>query len=532
MNIILIDTSYIFHRVVATKTWSSKANKTFNNETIYDNFISSITKLSKKFKVNIEDMILCRDSRSDWRKKLYPKYKEKRKYSDYGPYIKDLYKKIEKMFKIVVRIKDAEADDIIAILTFYYLNLDFKNKVYIISNDKDFYQLKSDRVFLVNNSLKIVDIKDFNLEDKIIKGDNSDNIKKLKKNYTKTEYLLNKQLIDLSYVPRYIQDEIFKTGHFIVDNNTKPLSIQLGFACINTELREQDIFCSRTTRLKTVLDKGVDYVKDLIVKNIRDLRTHVEWNYKHGIRLMRISSELFPHYSNPKSLPYTLDFVKKDLKEIGYLARMYKQRLTFHPGQYNVLSTNREEVFISTKNELKMHADILDLLEMDQDSIIVIHGGGIYGDKEAATKRFIDNFNRLDENVKRRLVIENCESCYNIIDVLYISSVINIPVIFDIHHFSCYNINNPDNNIKEIEYYIPYILETWNKRNIKPKFHISEQKPNGRIGSHSDYVECIPKYLLEIPEIYGMDIDIMIEAKAKQDSVLYLYNKYPILSPF
>jgi UV DNA damage endonuclease len=246
---------------------------------------------------------------------------------------------------------------------------------------------------------------------------------------------------------------------------------------------------------------------------------------------MRISSDLAPHYSNPKAPKYTLDFIKKDLREIGRLARLYKQRLTFHPGQFNVLSTEKEQVFINTKNELKMHADILDAMGMDQNSVIIIHGGGIYGDKESAIIRFITNFNRLDENTKRRLVIENCESCYNIEDVLYISNIINVPVIFDTHHYSCYNLNKK-NNIKEANYYIPHILETWKKRNIKPKFHISEQRPNSRVGSHSDYVECIPEYLLEIPEKYGINIDIMIEAKMKEKSVFHLYENYPQLSPY
>ena len=55
-NIILIDTSYIFHRVTATHTWSKKSGKEFNNDTIYNNFISSITKLSKNKKKNSKDI--------------------------------------------------------------------------------------------------------------------------------------------------------------------------------------------------------------------------------------------------------------------------------------------------------------------------------------------------------------------------------------------------------------------------------------------------------------------------------------------
>ena len=51
------------------------------------------------------------------------------------------------------------------------------------------------------------------------------------------------------------------------------------------------------------------------------------------------------------------------------------------------------------------------------------------------------------------------------------------------------------------EYYIPFILQTWKNKGIKPKFHVSEQG-SGRTGHHSDFIEKIPNYLLEIPKKY------------------------------
>ena len=85
-----------------------------------------------------------------------------------------------------------------------------------------------------------------------------------------------------------------------------------------------------------------------------------------------------------------------------------------------------------------------------------------------------------------------------------------------------------DEKFKEPEYYIPKILETWKNRNIKPKFHVSEQG-EGKIGHHSDYIEVIPEYLLEIPEKYFIEIDIMIEAKMKEQAIFKLYKKYTFL---
>ena len=72
-------------------------------------------------------------------------------------------------------------------------------------------------------------------------------------------------------------------------------------------------------------------------------------------------------------------------------------------------------------------------------------------------------------------------------------------------------------------------MKTWEKRNIKPKFHVSEQG-SGRIGHHSDYVNEIPEYLLHIPYNYGNEIDIMIESKKKELAIFKIYEKYPELN--
>ena len=138
MNIVLLDTSYIFKKVCSTEVWCKHAEKEYNDDTIYNNFISSLNKLSKKLKVEPKDMILCRDSKTIWRKEYYIEYKEKRGYSGYGPHIKELYRRIEKLFDISLRIEGAEGDDIISILTFYFLQKK-DNHIYIVSDDKDFF---------------------------------------------------------------------------------------------------------------------------------------------------------------------------------------------------------------------------------------------------------------------------------------------------------------------------------------------------------------------------------------------------------
>lgn len=308
-------------------------------------------------------------------------------------------------------------------------------------------------------------------------------------------------------------------------------NIQLGLCCLNIQLRENKptVFSSRRVTLKTLEDKGIDNLKNKIINNLKDVLTMMEWNENNGIKVFRLSSELFPHYSNSKAQDYTLDFAIDLLKQIGNKSKLLNQRLTFHPGQYNCLGSPNNDVIQHTICDLNYHATVLDYMELDQNSVMVIHGGGIYKNKEETINRWCDNYNKLPDNIKKRLVLENCEKIFSIIDCLNVHNKIGIPIVFDTHHFSCYKKLHPNEEFNEPDYYIPLILNTWKSKNIKPKFHISEQG-SGRIGHHSDYIETIPQYLLDIPEKFNIDIDIMIEAKMKEKAIFKLYEKYPYLN--
>ena len=309
------------------------------------------------------------------------------------------------------------------------------------------------------------------------------------------------------------------------------LSVQLGLCCLNLTMREEkpSVFSSRSIILKTYNEKGFEFLKEKIIQNLKDTLKLIEWNENNGIKVFRLSSELFPHKSNPKAESYDFDFAKDLLKEIGILAKKYNQRLTFHPGQYNVIASPNFEVFENTKLDLDYHASVLDLMELDQNSIMVIHGGGVFKDKEKTKTRWCERYEMLPENIKRRLVLENCEKNFSIQDCLDISDKVNVPIVFDTHHFECYKLLHPDEIFQDPEYYIPFILKTFERKNIKPKFHVSEQG-SGKTGHHSDYIENIPNYLLDIPKKYGVNIDIMIEAKMKELAIFKLYEKYPFLN--
>ena len=314
--------------------------------------------------------------------------------------------------------------------------------------------------------------------------------------------------------------------------------VDLGLCCINSVLRAEkpSIFPNRTCRLATAQKNGVEYVKELALQNVKDVLILLDWNKENGIRSYRLSSDMFPHINNPKfetgyekrHMKYSLGFARPTLREIGKKAREYGIRLSFHPGHFNQIASKSTDVFKSTVIDLYVHSVILSMIEdgvdMGENSgILCVHGGGVYGDKKTTMERWIERFAQLPKGVRRRICLENCEKCYSSEDCLELAEKLNIPHIFDIHHYNCYDILHKDETQKPIDELLPRIFATWHNRNLKPYFHISEQG-SGKTGHHSDYVNELPDYILNTK--YPLTIDI--EAKAKEQAVLLLAKKYDL----
>lgn len=310
---------------------------------------------------------------------------------------------------------------------------------------------------------------------------------------------------------------------YIIALNVYFTMLRLGLCCINTVLRKQNVFCSRTmTRANFTMEKA----KAAALANIADAETMMRWNNANGIHVFRLSSDIFPHATDMETEPYDFSFAVPALQRLGDVARECKQRITMHPGQYNQVGAKSADVFDKTVRDLEHHAFILDTMGMDESSILCIHGGGIYGDKESTMRRWIDQFSDLPASVKKRIAIENCERAYSTEDCLELALVCKIPMIFDTHHDACYRSLHKDYTPEDVIDQLPYIIDTW--RDVTPLLHISEQRPNARIGAHSDYIETIPDYIIETLQ-NGTSLDMEVEAKMKEQAIFKLYQSYPSL---
>jgi UV DNA damage endonuclease len=288
-----------------------------------------------------------------------------------------------------------------------------------------------------------------------------------------------------------------------------------GYACINLTLAERKVQVNRSMMKRSYLEKGLGRASELALANIIDLEKIMDWNIEHGLLLYRMSSDMFPWMSEYEihDLP-DFDRIGKILQRCGDKAASAGLRLTYHPGPFNVLASNNAGVVERTIKELRQHGEIMDLLGRPRSSFakINIHVGASYGDKKTAMERFAENFQRLPDAARSRLTIENDDKAnmFSVHDLLWLHEQVGIPIVFDyFHHTFC------TGGLDEPEALIA-ALSTWPK-GIVPIVHFSSPKrledATAAATAHADMIHSSL-------DTYGYDVDVMLEAKAKELAVL------------
>ena len=300
--------------------------------------------------------------------------------------------------------------------------------------------------------------------------------------------------------------------------------MNLGYACINMTLGEQKprITTNRSMIKKTFKEKGLEYAGELALQNVRDLFTILQWNNRKGIKLFRVSSDIFPWASeyDIESSPYYKRILMV-LQACGNYAKQNGIRVNAHPGPFNVLVSPRENVVKNTITDLEIHGKIFDMMGLEKSPYnnLNIHCNGVYGDKQSAMDRFCKNFKRLSESVRTRLTVENDDkgTMYSVKDLMYIHERIGIPIVFDYHHHQFCTGDLSEQEALELA------MTSW-PEGITPEVHYSESKAlheeNSKLKpqAHSDYIK-------ELPNLYGNVVDVMVEAKAKELAILPFINK-------
>ncbi|SFF03687.1 UV DNA damage repair endonuclease UvsE [Trichococcus pasteurii] len=289
--------------------------------------------------------------------------------------------------------------------------------------------------------------------------------------------------------------------------------MSIGYACLNIG--------TPNTNIRSVMQRNAtpEKLTEVTAHNLEALEKMVDYNIANDISLYRISSDLIPFGSSPVNTLDWPEIHKEDFERIGAKIRNSGMRVSLHPGQYTVLNSPTEDVVERAIINLVYHDKILAVLGSDTTNKIVLHVGGIYGDKEAALNRFAENFQSLPEAVQNRLIIENDDRLYNIEDVLGLADRLHIPAVYDnLHHA----INPPPSGGSD-PYWIAEAKKTWKEVDGNQKIHYSQQAAGKRPGAHTDTIQ-LETFLKFYDQLTDPTIDIMLEVKDKNLSAIKCQN--------
>ncbi len=301
-----------------------------------------------------------------------------------------------------------------------------------------------------------------------------------------------------------------------MSGRAKAAKLRLGLCC---QFAEEAIkFRTTTATAMLRLDKKARLARlaELCRANADALLASLQFCADHGIGAFRINSQILPVKTHPtagydaRNLPGAADIIAR-FRECGAFARKHDVRLSFHPDQFVVLNSPNPKTLAHSLAELDYQAEVAEWVGADT---INIHGGGAYGDKEAALDALRRNIEHLPDPVRSRLTLENDDKVFTPSDLLPVCKDVGVPLVYDVHHHRCL----PD--ALSVAEATKRARRTWK---TEPLFHISspiEGWDGSKPVRHHDYIDAadFPK------EWLGWPLTVEVEAKAKELAVARLLD--------
>lgn len=295
--------------------------------------------------------------------------------------------------------------------------------------------------------------------------------------------------------------------------------MKLSLCCISNMLAEEGIkFRKITFKSFSSLTKeeGFKKISEITLHNIDVTLKTIKHCVKIGIAGYRMSSDIVPLITHPdikvsmECLPNWKE-IRDGFEIIGKTIKENKIKVSAHPSEYITLTSDKESAIKNSLADLELHAEIFDKIGLPEDykAPLNIHIRKD-GDVETLYNSFMNNFDKLSNSVKNRLVLENNDnrngtwSIKKLVDIFYKRN--NFPITFDnLHHQFL-----PDSLSEEEAFNLAY--NTWN---CEPVFHYSESKDGTK--AHADFPE-------KVPNIYGKDVFLDVELKGKDFAIVKLQN--------
>ena len=283
--------------------------------------------------------------------------------------------------------------------------------------------------------------------------------------------------------------------------------MRVGYPCIN-----RGIGCRAGSTFR-LASYSRDRLRRTVSDNLDCLEKILRFNQKNGLLFFRISSDLIPFASHPVcDLDWATEFGERFLT-IGRYVTECGMRISMHPDQFTLINSPREDVLERSVEELRYHVRVLEAMGLNRDTKVQIHVGGAYGNKEQSICRFLSRYEKLPEEIRKHLVIENDERLYCLQDCLLIHEKVGVPVLFDSFHHQCFHSG------ESLREGMSMAKDSWKEDDGVLMVDYSSQRQGDRPGKHAETINASLFHRF-LEETDGVEYDLMLEIKDKESSAL------------
>ena len=301
------------------------------------------------------------------------------------------------------------------------------------------------------------------------------------------------------------------------------MAVGLGFVSICLSERDcspaGNVSVARASRVADP-DARVDLIRRTARRNLENT-LRILW-FLHGQRLQlyRFATHLIPLATHPLTDGWAWwedGELRPLLQRIGEVVRQLSLRVSTHPPQLCVLNSKAGWRWALAYGQY--HCRLLEAMGLDSSAKIVLHPGRALSDARTSVASVARAVERLPESLRARLALENDDGVFSAAMTLAVCRTAGLPMVFDWHH---HVVRNDGEDWRPL---LSDAFATWKDR--PPKVHVSSPRDDHRRAAHADYVDpgFVGGFLRHAASLG--DVDVMVEAKAKDLAALRLRADFP-----
>jgi UV DNA damage repair endonuclease len=266
-------------------------------------------------------------------------------------------------------------------------------------------------------------------------------------------------------------------------------------------------------------------------------------------RMVRLGSEMLQGYTEKNWIdwwqrPEIQDHLARIFAPVGEAARKHDVKISFHPGQFCVLSSETPDIVERSILEFEYHCDMARWMGFGKSwhdgCKINVHISGRQG-----PEGIIKVLPRLSTEARNLITIENSEMGWGLDDSLKLEK--HVALVLDIHHHWI----RDEEYIQPTDDRVKRVIDSW--RGIRPTLHYSYCRDEALLPAFKDRPELMHNQLHNIKDLlllgckkqklrahsdllpnhasnawalrFGDHFDICVEAKGKNLAAQQLYEQ-------